>query len=166
MFTEFEASIRDGLLEQLESGSFGEEHVFYVDGFPDYTRQHMAILEHLIRVSPQITVGINCDVPGSQNPAFEKAGDTAAQLIRFARQMQIPVEIVTIPAEQTDMAMLCGSLFQGKLPEKLSGVQVLRTESAFAEVQAAAAQVLQLVQVQKQVLKLQIEQLMISKVMH
>ena len=39
------------LLEQLEAGTFGQEHVFYIDGFPDFTRQHMAILEHLICVS-------------------------------------------------------------------------------------------------------------------
>ena len=40
------------LLEQMELGSFAREHVFYIDGFPDFTRQHMAILEHLIRESP------------------------------------------------------------------------------------------------------------------
>lgn len=36
------------LLEQMEQGDFAKEHVFYIDGFPDFTRQHLAILEHLI----------------------------------------------------------------------------------------------------------------------
>ena len=36
------------LLEQMEQGDFAREHVFYIDGFPDFTRQHLAILEHLI----------------------------------------------------------------------------------------------------------------------
>jgi len=48
------------LLEQLEEGSFGENHVFYIDGFPDFTRQHLAILGHLIRESPDVTISLNC----------------------------------------------------------------------------------------------------------
>ena len=28
------------LLEQLEDSTFAAEHVFYIDGFPDFTRQH------------------------------------------------------------------------------------------------------------------------------
>ena len=35
------------LLEQLEDSDFGETHSFYVDGFPDFTRQHLEILNHL-----------------------------------------------------------------------------------------------------------------------
>ena len=63
------------LLSELEDGSFGEEHVFYIDGFPDFTRQHMAILMHLIRVSEHVVVSLNCDAPGSKAVAFEKAGE-------------------------------------------------------------------------------------------
>ena len=44
------------VLEQMETTTFGQEHIFYVDGFPDFTRQHLAILDHLIQVSPEITV--------------------------------------------------------------------------------------------------------------
>ena len=36
------------LLEYLEEGTFAQEHVFYIDGFPDFTRQNMAIIEHLM----------------------------------------------------------------------------------------------------------------------
>ena len=47
------------LLEQLEQGDYAREHVFYIDGFPDFTRQHLAILEHLMAASPQVTVSLN-----------------------------------------------------------------------------------------------------------
>ena len=59
------------LLEQMEEGSFAAEHVFYIDGFPDFTRQHLAILEHLIRESAEVTVSLNCDRPESLLLAFE-----------------------------------------------------------------------------------------------
>lgn len=72
------------LLEQMEQGDFAREHVFYIDGFPDFTRQHLAILEHLIQASPDVTVSLNCDREGSRLLAFEKAGDTASQLFLCA----------------------------------------------------------------------------------
>ena len=51
-----------------------QNHVFYIDGFPDFTRQHMAILEHFIVNSPSVTVSLNCDRVDSKLLAFEKAG--------------------------------------------------------------------------------------------
>ena len=36
--------IGKGKLEELVA----DEHTFYIDGFPDFTRQHTAILTHLI----------------------------------------------------------------------------------------------------------------------
>ena len=84
------------LLEELQEGPFAQEHVFYIDGFPDFTRQHMAILLHLIRESQQVVVSLNCDKAGSSTLAFEKAGQTAAELIRGAKKLGIPVDIQCI----------------------------------------------------------------------
>ena len=95
------------LLEKLEDSDFASQHVFYIDGFPDFTRQHMAILEHLIRNSPAVTVGLNCDVPDSKQLAFEKAGDTAGQLLRLAKRAGIPVQIVTLPGRQDGLQQVC-----------------------------------------------------------
>ena len=137
------------LLEQLEDGTFGEEHVFYIDGFPDFTRQHMAILAHLIRVSPMVTVGLNCDRVDSENLAFEKTAETASQLIRCARQAGVEVRIETLPGRQDPITQLSGSLFQGKLPssDSLQGkLTVWKADSAWQEVLLAAQQVRKLVQ--------------------
>ena len=56
------------LLEQMEAGSFAREHVFYIDGFSDFTAQELAVLAHLIEESPSVTVSLVCDGPGSQTP--------------------------------------------------------------------------------------------------
>ena len=60
------------LLEQLEDSDYAENHTFYIDGFPDFTRQHLAIIAHLIGHSPQVTVSLNCDKVSSKRVAFEK----------------------------------------------------------------------------------------------
>lgn len=136
------------LLEQLNDCDFGENHVFYIDGFPDFTRQHFAILEYLIRVSPSVTVSLNTDRPGSSRMAFEKAGATAAELIHCAKHAGVPYEICYIePAEQALREVRAG-LFQGSaLPDKnLAGrLALYHCESVHEECRAAANQVIQLV---------------------
>ncbi len=136
------------LLEQLEEDDFAETHTFYIDGFPDYTSQHMAILAHLIRVSPQVTVSLNCDRIGSDGMAFEKAGDTVQQILRIAKEMEIPVRIETVDTDETPLLILSQRLFQGKLPEPeifAGTVTAVRAESVSQEVQAAADRVMELV---------------------
>ena len=136
------------LLEQLEDGDFGENHVFYIDGFPDFTRQHMAILAHLIRVSPTVTVGLNCDSIHSENLSFEKTAQTAAQLIRCARQAGVEVQIETLPGRSDPITQLSVSLFQGKLPDAqcLQGkLTVWKTDSPWQEVLLAAQKIMELV---------------------
>ena len=83
------------LLEQMEEGNYARNHVFYIDGFPDFTRQHMAILEHLLVHAPEVTVSLNCDVIGSSKMAFEKAADTAQQIFRCARNAGVEVTVTT-----------------------------------------------------------------------
>ncbi len=135
------------LLEQLEDGDFGENHVFYIDGFPDFTRQHLAILTHLIQVSPQVTVGLNCDRSGSHAMAFEKAGQTAAELIRCARQAGVEVEIQTLPEANTPLAPVCRALFQGTLPQNVAPehLKLVRAGDAWQELRLAAARIRELV---------------------
>ena len=134
------------VLEQLEEIDFAENNVFYIDGFPDLTRQHMAIVEHLIQVSPAVTVGLNCDQPDSHALAFEKAAQTASELILCAKKHGIPYEIVLIPERKDALAAVRGSLFQGTILHKVNQLRVLRANSIHSEVQAAAEYVLKLVQ--------------------
>ena len=134
------------LLEQMMQGDFAKTHVFYIDGFPDFTRQHMAILELLIKESPDVTISMNCDKAGSSMLAFEKAGDTAQQLIRMARSAGQEVEIERIPAYDRPLAPMRHGLFQGYISaNSCAGLKVLRTDSPYQECLAAAEQIMELV---------------------
>ena len=133
------------LLEQLEDGDFAKDHVFYIDGFPDFTRQHLAILEHLIKNCPEVTVGLNCDVVDTKTLAFEKAGATAAELISCARHAGVDVQIVCLEGRGAPLAAACEALFQGKLPESVPGLTAMQAENVFDEINAVLCRVQTLV---------------------
>ena len=137
------------LLEQLEDSTFAEEHVFYIDGFPDFTRQHTAILKHLIAQSGQVVVSLNCDDIDSADPAFEKAGGTAGELLRLAREVGAGVEICRIKPADLPVRELLPTLFEGKVVpiERLDGhITLQRADSVYQECIGAAEQVTSLVQ--------------------
>ena len=135
--------------EKMEETDYGRELTVYVDGFPDFTRQHMAILAHLIRVCPRVVVSLNCDRAGSDRLAFEKAGQTALELARIAGQLEIPVETELLPGAQTPLHRMCQQLFQGSTAEQteLCGcLTLLRSGTPWQECTAAAEYILDLVQ--------------------
>ena len=136
------------LLELLECGTFGEEHVFYIDGFPDFTRQNLHIIEYLIRTSQSVTVSLNCDKADSDLFAFEKAAATAKQLIRSANNAGIQVSIEMIEPKPTVLAHLRNGLFQGKIQHGvLAGyVQAFRAESAYQACLHAAGRIQSMVE--------------------
>ena len=134
------------LLEQMKQGDFAENHVFYIDGFPDFTRQHMAILEYLIQYAPDVTIAMNCDSTASKLLAFEKAGDTASQIYQLARRAGQEVEIIRLDPPKRPLSSLRKSLFQGSITGgSCDGLQVLRADSPYQECLAAAEQIRELV---------------------
>ena len=136
------------LLEQLEDCDFAKDHVFYIDGFPDFTRQHMAILAHLIGHSDCVTVSINCDRVSSDAMAFEKTGHTAGELVRCAREMGIPVSVHTTEPADSPLARMCQRLFQGDIqpiPVLKDRVFVGYAESVHQECNETAERILFLV---------------------
>ncbi len=135
------------LLEELEDCDFAKEHIFYIDGFPDFTRQHMAIIEHLIKHSAQVVVGFNCDCIGSRQIAFEKASDTALQMLNFAKKCGVPVEIELVQPGNDALSPLRKQIFQGALSEKLPEkvLTLYRTETVYQECLSAAQRIKDLV---------------------
>lgn len=138
------------VLEQMEAGEFARDRCFYIDGFPDFTRQHLAILEYLIASGAPVTISLNCDVPGTSHAAFETAGRTANEVLRLAEKAGVPVEVVSVaPTMAPPLEYLCTHLLQGKLspqPELKDYVTVTRCESEYAVCLAAAESVRELVQ--------------------
>lgn len=136
------------VLEQLEDCDFAKERVFYIDGFPDLTRQNLLVLEHLIRESDRVVVSLNCDCVGSKELAFEKAGQTAVELVRCAQRWQIPVKVTQIRAGRTVLSSVREKLFQGSLRKEpaLEGhLRVRSADSVYQECRAVAKDILELV---------------------
>ena len=133
-------------LEQMEESDFASKHVFYIDGFPDFTRQHMAILAHLIQESPSVTVCLNCDRADTSMLAFEKAGDTARDILRIAEKAGVEVEIEYLQSNRS-MEELRQKLFQGNVEKgsERAHLRTFRAESPYAECMGAAQEVLDLV---------------------
>ena len=127
------------VLEQLEEMDFARNHVLYVDGFPDFTRQHMAILEHFILHSPQVVISLNADAVGSYDPAFEKAGETAKEILQIARKGGVAVHIETLQGRQDALRTVRSSLFQGKIQYEQSLTDCLHTVRANSQQQACQA---------------------------
>ena len=136
------------LLEQLEVCDFAENHKFYIDGFPDLTRQHMAIVRHLIKASPMVTVCLTADCIDSKHPAFEKAGQTALDLVLACKELEVPLEIVPVKQRQDSLRYVRDRIFQGELQTREELKSCLfpgRCDSVFDECQAAAEKVMGLV---------------------
>ena len=135
------------LLEQLEMGSFGQEHVFYIDGFPDFTRQNMAIIDYLVQVSPCVTVSLTCDQPDSHVLSFEKAGQTARELIRRAREAGVEVKFEVVEENCRNMQILRDKLFQGSITPSAAKdiLQVTHADTPWKECMSAAQLVRKLV---------------------
>lgn len=132
-------------LEQLEQIDFASRHTFYVDGFPDFTRQNMAILEHIICSGADITVSLTCDCLHSTEMAFEKAGQTGGQLWQIARQAEIPVRIQLIAEREDELVSMRKNLFQGRVKfysELRHCVKAVQTASIYQECQVAAQEVM------------------------
>lgn len=136
------------LLEQMEDCSFAQEHVFYIDGFPDFTRQNLEIIEHLIKTSPSVTISLNCDEIGSDLLAYEKAGQTALEILRIAQKAGVEISIEKLPEREDVLKPVRNKLFQGKIPADYvcSGLKTTRAESPIAECMAVLQEVLQLVE--------------------
>ena len=134
-------------LEQLEDSDYAKNHVFYIDGFPDFTRQHLAILEHLIRESDSVTVSLNCDAVGSRLMAFEKAGDTAKQILDCARRSGVEYRVELLKQKPAPLSPVREKLFQGHITPGMAAdsLRCFRAESPYMEAMGAAEQVLELV---------------------
>jgi len=134
------------LLEELEDCDFAKEHAFYIEGFPDFTRQHMAIVGHLIVNSPSVVVSLTCDDINTETPAFEKAAATAVELLNLAKQADIPFEIVKIQSTDRMVGEILPLLYQGKIQNVSPMLTTYRADSVFAECHNAAEIILSGVQ--------------------
>ena len=136
------------LLGELEDSTFAQERVFYIDGFPDFTRQHMAIVAHLIQNAPDVMISLTCDQPGTAVLAFEKAGETAAELLRIAKRLDVEVDIRFVEPRAHELSAVCRAAFQGALSkvQQKDILNVYRTDTVYQECMFVAERIKALVE--------------------
>ena len=135
------------LLEQMELGDFASRHTFYIDGFPDFSRQHMDIVQYLIENAADVILSINCDTIPSKKLAFEKTSDTASQILRYVKEKGVNCLVEKVEPHRSALLPLRETLFQGQIEQgKLQGiVKTCQAESAYGECEAAAEQIMKMV---------------------
>ena len=136
------------VLEQIEASDFAQRHAFYIDGFPDLTRQHSAILEQLILDSPSVTISFTCDHAGSKALAFEKCGRSALELISFAKSNSVQWKVEVVASDDNPLAAMRQRLFQGSTafcPQLKESLYLVQARSVYAECRHAAEKILKLV---------------------
>ena len=133
------------VLDELENSDFAKNHIFYIEGFPDFTRQHTAILEHLIVESEHLTIGLNCDQIHTKQLAFEKAGATASELISIAKRNGIAFELQIVEPRNDNILQISQGLFQGKIENTIPSnvLQVYQAESVYKECLLAAQRIIE-----------------------
>ena len=134
------------LYEELESGSYAENHVFYIDGFADFTRQQLDVLTYLITNGCDVTVSLCCDAPASSKLAFERPGETASLLIRIAKEQDVPVNVIHNVTHGSNIGRIAMSLFEGNLQSIGDNVLTVACyETVYQECEAVAERILELI---------------------
>lgn len=136
------------LLEQLENSEFAQNHVFYVDSFPDYSQQDMDILLHIIDNSPEVVISFTCDCMHSKALAYDKAADTASHIYNYAKRNGIEVQVIQTQPEDSQLLQITDSLLQGSInPGAVSPyLTVGRAGSVYDECTFVTHKVIELVQ--------------------
>ena len=91
---------------------------------------------------------MNCDTPGSDCIAFEKAGATAAEIISFAKRNEVPINVRYLSAAISPLSAVTDSLLQGSIFEGAGSknLGVYQADSIYTECYAAAEQIVELVE--------------------
>lgn len=129
------------LQERLEESRFAEQHVFYVDGFSDFTGQEIEILAGLIQNAPEVTVTLVCRNVQDKGAPFSVAAETARQLLHIANRMGVMTDVQEEPGwnERKAVGDVCQGLFGGNASGDVTDVLKLLSCSDSQEECAAAA---------------------------
>ena len=135
-------------LELLQDCDYAQNHVFYIDGFPDFTVQNMSVISHLIASAPLVVISMHCDRPGSGKMAFQKASDTVGKLLRIAKNVGAEVSIKTVEPPATKLSGVKDQLFQGRIApieQNRADLRIIQAENIYDECVLASEEVLRLV---------------------
>lgn len=132
----------------------------YIDSFTDFTAEEYDVLHQLLRSADHVTIALSCDglAHHHHNPAFESAALTANRLLRICREESIPVQYTHLeePLRTTsaELQMLQKRMWDFSYradeddlppPDKRGSITLLRAADLYAEAEATALHILDLV---------------------
>lgn len=139
------------LAEDIEDTSFGDGKHIFIDGFLDFTRQELLVIDSLMKKGAELTVCLTCDSLESDEEEFELARKTARRLCAMAEERKYECKIVVRPvmAEKRSEELLFIEKHIFSHDEEIFGtdsgnIQVFKTKTIIQECENAAAHVLEL----------------------
>jgi len=140
------------LAEDIALSSFGDGKAIFIDGFTDFTRQELDVIDSLMRKGADMTVCLTCDGLEGDEEQFELTRKTAQRLAAMAKRRGIQCRTVDMPVQpdrrSAEMEHIERNIFaqrQIRFDGNADGVRLFRAPSAEAECEAAADEVLGLV---------------------
>lgn len=138
----------DLLAEKFKTSSFAGGR-FYLDGFTDFTRQELGVIEAMLRSGTDVTVCLTCEGLAEGHEIFEASRRAAVSLCGIAQGAGEKCEIISAESERTDgsMSFLERELFSFSETSRQAEGTVRLVEAACMsdECEAAAAHCLTLV---------------------
>lgn len=136
------------LSKRLGQTDFARDKAFYLDGFSDFTGVELEILQQLLRSGASVTLCLCCDGLERGLPVFDTARETARAMLRAAAQAGQRVFVRQVaPARNDEILFAARHLFApggAAWGGKASCVHLRRFDGPFAQAQAVAATILQL----------------------
>lgn len=142
------------LAEALKDCGYLSGRDVYADCFVDFTPQEQGVLYQILRQAHSLTVAITCgdwDQP-QHHTEFEPARRTAAQLLRLAREANVPahVQVLDQPRERwvPELRWLEEAYYDPKATawgEPTQAVELYTGDTPFRQVEFAAGRILELV---------------------
>ncbi len=136
---------------------FAGGHV-YIDSFTSFTAEEYDVLRYILRQAAEVTITLCLDDTLASQPSHESLNDTYRRLLRLCEEEHVPVEIETLTqnhrTEKAELQLLERSLWDLSktadalaLPDEAErgAITLLRCSNVYAEVEATALHVLDLV---------------------
>lgn len=125
----------------LQQTDYASEHIFYLDGFTDFTAAEQGVLTELLRRAPEVHIALCTD--GSGKSVFRAASETMKELKKQAARWNVQTvtehPLCTSSRSQTLCGWLDGLFAPARQPETGAAGTLLLHHAASAEQECAYA---------------------------
>ena len=137
------------LSERVEEAGLGRISIF-IDGFTDFTRQQVQVIEALLKCGGQVTVCLTCDLKDRNNEVYAISASTVHTLERAAERVDADCEVHTVTAQQepTPLNFFADHMFtytKQHMPDLEHRVRLQVADGITDECEYAAARAISLV---------------------